>query len=495
MKPFQLGVIASAVLIAPNFLFGGEPLGSGPAGNGDVNGDGAINITDVVYLLIWKFRQGPAPVEIPSVSLAPGVDDLRPDRHREANFSLEFFPNDCRFVTEGAHPFFVLEPGYRITLAGEEDGAQARVDITVLDEIELVDGVVTRVVEEREWVDGQLTEVARKFYAICEQSGDIYAFGEGVEVFEDGEVVSNEGTWRVGVDGARAGLVLPGNPVVGARFYREYAPGVAMDRVEIIETGADVVVAKEKIDGVIIVYETSALDPEDESLEYYGEGIGLIKDDELEVVEHGFVGGAGEAQQFEELSMALDVGTATEDAEVVLEVDAPQGLRSLSVFSPGGERIVELQYPTTGEGTETSGMAELVLESSETSIEGLIAVYPEGAYRVEGRGQHGERFEGVVVLSYDLLPAPAFSTAVVDRPSIAVEVSWKPIAGAAFYIIEVENADVGASLTASVPGDTTCFEIPEKFLLPETEYEITVATVGPAGNASAAEGSFMTAAR
>jgi hypothetical protein len=37
-----------------------------PAGNGDVNGDGVIDISDVVYLLSSQFLGGPAPVPIES---------------------------------------------------------------------------------------------------------------------------------------------------------------------------------------------------------------------------------------------------------------------------------------------------------------------------------------------------------------------------------------------------------------------------------------------
>ena len=36
-----------------------------PIGNGDVNGDGRIDISDAIYLISHKFSTGPAPVEIP----------------------------------------------------------------------------------------------------------------------------------------------------------------------------------------------------------------------------------------------------------------------------------------------------------------------------------------------------------------------------------------------------------------------------------------------
>lgn len=38
--------------------------GGDPAGNGDVNGDGRINIADAIYLVNFLFRSGPGPVAI-----------------------------------------------------------------------------------------------------------------------------------------------------------------------------------------------------------------------------------------------------------------------------------------------------------------------------------------------------------------------------------------------------------------------------------------------
>jgi hypothetical protein len=37
---------------------------AGPTMNGDVNGDGAVNLTDAVYLLNYLFKSGPAPLAI-----------------------------------------------------------------------------------------------------------------------------------------------------------------------------------------------------------------------------------------------------------------------------------------------------------------------------------------------------------------------------------------------------------------------------------------------
>ena len=87
-----------------------------------------------------------------------------------------------------------------------------RLQITVLDETRKVDGVVTRIVEEREWKNGKLYEVSRNYFALCEQTKDVFYFGEDVDFYKDDKVVKHDGSWVAGVKGNKAGLMMPGTP-------------------------------------------------------------------------------------------------------------------------------------------------------------------------------------------------------------------------------------------------------------------------------------------
>ena len=58
-------------------------------------------------------------------------------------------------VTTGQNTYFILEPGFQLVL----EGGNEVLAITVLDETIEIDGVHTRVVEEREWKNGELIEV------------------------------------------------------------------------------------------------------------------------------------------------------------------------------------------------------------------------------------------------------------------------------------------------------------------------------------------------
>lgn len=70
--------------------------------------------------------------------------------------------------------------------------------VTVLSETQVVDGVRTRVVEERESKKGALIEISRNHVAIDSASGDLYYFGEDVDIYKRGKVVGHEGAWLSG---------------------------------------------------------------------------------------------------------------------------------------------------------------------------------------------------------------------------------------------------------------------------------------------------------
>jgi hypothetical protein len=187
------------------------------------------------------------------------------------------------FVSVGSNTYFRLEPGYALVLAK----GKVRLVITVLEETRLVDGVETRVVEERESKGGRLVEVSRNFFAFNTADRGVYYFGEEVDIYRNGQVVDHEGAWESGKNGARFGLMIPGQPVVGARFYQEFAPGVAKDRAEIVSVDASLKTPAGEFKGCLKVIETTPLEPLARESKVYAPGVGLIKDGSLLLVGHG----------------------------------------------------------------------------------------------------------------------------------------------------------------------------------------------------------------
>ncbi len=229
---------------------------------------------------------GGALASIPGVDAwAQSTNEITANGAR-SKYTKTFPPEE--YSTTGENPYFILKPGHFLELKGKEDKEKIELTITVLDEIVNVDGVDTRVVEERETIDGNLYEVSRNFFAIGAQTNSVYYFGEDVDFYnKKGEIISHEGAWRSGVDGAKFGLQMPGIVLLGSRYFQEVAPGVAMDRAEHMSLSAEVDTPAGNFQNCLKVKETTPLEPNVEEFKFYAKEVGLIKDGPLKLTSYG----------------------------------------------------------------------------------------------------------------------------------------------------------------------------------------------------------------
>ena len=187
-------------------------------------------------------------------------------------------------ATAGESPYFILKPGSQLTLEGKEGGKTVRLVVTVLDETQIVGGIEARVVEERESEDGALVEVSRNFMAIHRTTRDVYYLGEEVDIYKNGKIVDHEGAWLHGSKGATLGLLVPAAPVIGQRYYQEVAPGVAMDRAQIVSVTERVTTPAGTFEKCLKTEETTPLEPGDKEYKLYAPGVGLVRDGLLALV-------------------------------------------------------------------------------------------------------------------------------------------------------------------------------------------------------------------
>ena len=203
-----------------------------------------------------------------------------------AAWQEDFGVAGCTMKSSGRNDYFVLEPGHQLVLAQ----GSTRMQITVLDETKMINGITTRIVEEREWDKGNLHEVARNYYAICAETNDVLHFGEDVEVYDaNGIFLKNEGTWLAGSNGNRPGLVVPGTPRLNMRYYQEIAPGVTLNRGEIVSLTETCKTSAGTFNNCMKVKGTSGMDVKKLEYKYYAPQIGLVRDVELRLVQHGMV--------------------------------------------------------------------------------------------------------------------------------------------------------------------------------------------------------------
>ena len=206
----------------------------------------------------------------------------------EPAFTDTFTVDKADLVSNGANRYFMLTPGFQLVLEGTPDGKKTVLTITVLNETKLVDGVETRVVEEKETENGQLIEISRNYFAISKRTNDVFYFGEDVDIYKNGKITSHEGAWLSGVAGARFGLMIPGSPLLGARYQQEVAPGVALDRAEVVSVSETFETPAGKFTNCLKTAESSALE-KGNAEKLYAPGIGLIFDGELKLVKSGRV--------------------------------------------------------------------------------------------------------------------------------------------------------------------------------------------------------------
>jgi hypothetical protein len=208
-----------------------------------------------------------------SVALVQGQSAGKQDWRRT------FTVDKVNLVDTGRNTYFILEPGYRVTYQKGQD----TLTITVLDQTKVVDGVKTRIVEERETEGGQLAEVSRNYFAIDRTTRDVYYFGEDVDEYKNGKVTGHEGSWLSGANGATFGLMMPAAPRVGDRYYQEIAPTVAMDRAEIVSLTEEIRVPGGTFKTCLHTRESSAVEGGTED-KWYAPDVGLLKDADFVLV-------------------------------------------------------------------------------------------------------------------------------------------------------------------------------------------------------------------
>lgn len=209
-------------------------------------------------------------------------------------------PDQNTFTASIDNAYFPLPVGAVWVYTGKEQGENVGLRITVLGATETFrfgggNNVTTRVVEEVEWADTdadgvidpdeQLIEASLNYFAQT-QDGTVCYFGENVDIYEDGQIVSHEGAWRAdgrrGLPGSAPGIFMPAAPQPGMTFQQEVAPGVAEDQATILRTGT-ATLPDGTVVNTITVRDFNPLDGS-RGTKVYGQGVGLFVDGPLRLL-------------------------------------------------------------------------------------------------------------------------------------------------------------------------------------------------------------------
>lgn len=205
---------------------------------------------------------------------------------------------------------------------------------------------------------------------------------------------------------------------------------------------------------------------------------------------------SGPSTPFDKASVHFEQNATDGDVEVIFKVaGGDQGLAKLTVVSPDGHTVVDFTAPDAS----TLGIRQFHFESPEPAdVASLKSAYPEGAYTFAGETVGGDRFHGESKLHHKLPATAEFVQPAAGALRVGIEdleITWTPVKDLAAYVIEIAQDELGINLTAKLPTSEARFSMPDGFLLPATEYQLSIGTVTEDGNISFVETTFTTAAQ
>jgi hypothetical protein len=182
------------------------------------------------------------------------------------------------FTPSVTNRYFPLKPGRTLVYSGTKDGKKALNIFDTTSRTKVIDGVVTRVVEDRLYLDNVLEERTSDYYA-QDRCGNVWYFGEDTaRLDEQGHVISTEGSFHAGVDGAQPGVFMQAHPEVGRRFRQEWYQGHAEDTFKVLSLSAPVTVPFGSFNNALKTEETTALEPAVVDNKYFVKGIGEVEE-------------------------------------------------------------------------------------------------------------------------------------------------------------------------------------------------------------------------
>ena len=178
----------------------------------------------------------------------------------------------AQFVADVTNPLYPLVVGTQYVYMAPDE----RVEVTVTSDRRTLMGVSTVAVRDTgsNPSSGQVIEDTIDYFA-QDQAGNVWYFGEDTKEYENGKVVSTEGTWYAGIDGALPGIIIPAAAVPGSPYRQEYSPCNAEDMGQVLAVNQTVTVPMGTFTGCVQTVDTTPLEPDVEEQKYYCPGVGL----------------------------------------------------------------------------------------------------------------------------------------------------------------------------------------------------------------------------
>ena len=203
---------------------------------------------------------------------------------------------------------------------------------------------------------------------------------------------------------------------------------------------------------------------------------------------------ADNTKTFSEVSVHFEQNTTDRDVEVVFNIKGgDEGISKLQVTSPDGRIVIKFAAPDTS----TLGFRQFVFESPEPkNPRSLRLAYPEGNYSFTGSTLSGITLRGTASLNHNLPPTVSFIQPKAEANNVQfnnLNILWSSVKNVSAYIIEIEQDEIGVVFQSKQIGASTSLLVPDGFLIPGMEYDLSIGTIAENGNASFIETTFKTA--
>jgi hypothetical protein len=193
----------------------------------------------------------------------------------KGGFRPPFDPSN--FVAQITNPYLPGIPGTEFRYRSETPEGIEINTVRYTRQTKQILGVTVTVVRDKVFLNGELTEDTFDWEAQDKQ-GNVWYFGEDTKELEDGKVVTTEGSWEAGKNGARPGIIMLAHPKTGLTYIQEDAPDVAEDRGKALGLNAKVDVPYGSFDHCLQTLEWSLLERGIRDHKFYCPGVGFVKE-------------------------------------------------------------------------------------------------------------------------------------------------------------------------------------------------------------------------
>jgi len=199
------------------------------------------------------------------------------DRQIDLNYNPDV--NPANFGEEVTNPYFPLIPGTVFTYRSQTEDGLETIVVSVLSETKTILGVNCTVVRDVVSLEGEVTEDTYDWFA-QDLDGNVWYMGEDVSNYENSVLEDKEGSFEAGVNGAKPGIIMLADPVLGLPYRQEYFFNVAEDWGKVIDKGLIVSTTYGTFNNCLKTADWNALEP-DAPLEYkyYAPNVGMVKEE------------------------------------------------------------------------------------------------------------------------------------------------------------------------------------------------------------------------